>query len=78
MGILETYFTYGNKRKMSTIFIGTTPELEVALYTLCFFARPNKRCNVSFTKLKFSIQTYVLHSNNKKFVASAFPVIGKR
>nr|XP_034196163.1 poly(U)-specific endoribonuclease-B-like isoform X3 [Osmia lignaria] len=78
MGILETYFTYGNKRKMSTIFIGTTPELEVALYTLCFFARPNKRCNVSFTKFKFSIQTYVLHSNNKKFVASAFPIIGKR
>ncbi|XP_012138594.2 endoribonuclease Arlr [Megachile rotundata] len=78
MAILETYFTYNKKRKMSTIFIGTTPELEIALYTLCFFTRPNKRCNVSFTKEKFSIQTYVLQNNETRSVASAFPVIGKR
>lgn len=78
MAILETYFTYNNKRKMSTMFIGTTPELEIALYTLCFFTRPNKRCNVSFTKVKFSIQTYVLQNNETRYVASAFPIIGKR
>ncbi|XP_017878871.1 poly(U)-specific endoribonuclease homolog, partial [Ceratina calcarata] len=68
--ILETYFTYIRKRKMSTIFVGTTPELEIALYTLCFFARPNKKCKLSFTGSEFHVQTYVSQSNGKKFVGT--------
>ncbi|XP_017752448.1 PREDICTED: poly(U)-specific endoribonuclease homolog [Eufriesea mexicana] len=73
--ILETYFTYNGKRKMSTMFIGTTPELEIALYTLCFFTRPNKKCNLSFTGYKFGIQTYIMKNNDMKFVGSAFPIL---
>lgn len=51
------------------------PELEVALYTLCFFTRPNKKCKVSFDGSKFAIQTHMLYSTDKKFVATAFPMI---
>ncbi|XP_043257992.1 poly(U)-specific endoribonuclease homolog [Colletes gigas] len=75
VAIVETYFTYNGKRKMSTMFIGTMPELEIALYTLCFFTRPNRKCKVSFTGFKFGIQTYTLRTNDIKFVATAFPVI---
>ncbi|XP_076625919.1 endoribonuclease Arlr [Colletes latitarsis] len=75
VAIVETYFTYNGKRKMSTMFIGTMPELEIALYTLCFFTRPNRKCKVSFTGFKFGIQTYTLRTNDTKFVATAFPVI---
>ncbi|XP_076231424.1 endoribonuclease Arlr [Calliopsis andreniformis] len=73
--ILNTLFTYFGGRKLSTIFIGTVPELEIALYTLCFYTRPNKKCPVSFEGFKFAIQTYTLNSNNKKFVATAYPII---
>ncbi|KOC69533.1 Poly(U)-specific endoribonuclease like protein [Habropoda laboriosa] len=75
--ILDTYFTYFGKRKRSTMFIGTSPELEIAIYTLCFFTRPNKRCKMSFTGFKFDIQTYVSQNNGKKFIGSAFPILGK-
>ncbi|XP_076646982.1 endoribonuclease Arlr [Halictus rubicundus] len=76
--ILETYFTYNGRRKISTMFIGTTPELEVALYTLCFFTRPNRKCRISFTGSQFSIQTYILKSNKKACVGTAFPVIQEK
>ncbi|CAK9810145.1 Endoribonuclease CG2145 [Anthophora quadrimaculata] len=73
--ILETYFTYLGKQKMSSMFIGTSPELEIAVYTLCFFIRPNKRCKMSFMGFKFDIQTYTIQNNGKKLLATAFPVL---
>lgn len=71
----QIYFTYNGKRKMSTIFIGTPPELEIAVYTLCFFVRPNKRCRISFSGVNFSIQTYLLKTEHEKLIGSAFPLI---
>lgn len=56
------------------MFIGTAPELEIALYTLCFFTRPNKKCKLSFAGIKFDIQTYMLQNNDLKFIATAFPI----
>lgn len=56
------------------MFIGTTPELEIALYTLCFFTRPNKGCQLSFGGIKFYVQTYILQNNGKKFIGTAFPM----
>ncbi|XP_050576674.1 endoribonuclease CG2145-like isoform X3 [Bombus affinis] len=73
--ILEIYFTYTGKRKRSSMFIGTTPELEIALYTLCVFTRPNKRCQLSFGGFKFYVQTYILQNNGTKFIGTAFPVL---
>ncbi|KAK9300677.1 hypothetical protein QLX08_006712 [Tetragonisca angustula] len=73
--ILEIYFTYTGKRKKSTMFIGTTPEFEIALYTLCFFTRPNKRCQLFFAGFKFYIQTYILQNKGTKFVGTAFPML---
>lgn len=71
----QIYFTYDGKRKMSTIFIGTPPELEIAVYTLCFFVKPNKRCRVSFAGVNFSVQTYLIASGQEKLVGSAYPLI---
>lgn len=37
--MLSLQFDWGRERKeVSSIFIGTSPEFEVALYTLCFVA----------------------------------------
>ncbi|XP_024937721.1 poly(U)-specific endoribonuclease homolog [Cephus cinctus] len=68
-------FTYNGKIKSSSMFIGTSPELEMALYTLCFFARPNRYCRLSLNEKKLGIQTYVWNDRNKELIAAAFPMI---
>jgi poly(U)-specific endoribonuclease len=57
------------------MFIGTLPEFEIALYTLCFFTRPNKNCNVMLGDEKITIQSRVQHWNNEQFISSSFPKI---
>ncbi|XP_015122473.1 basic proline-rich protein [Diachasma alloeum] len=41
-----------------TMLIGTSPELEMALYTVCFYARPNDICPVSLGGTQFYIYTH--------------------
>lgn len=48
----------GNIRQNATIFVGTLPELEMALYTICFYTRPNDLCPVSLGATKFTIYTH--------------------
>ena len=57
------------------MFIGTPPEFELALYTLCFYARPNKSCKVLLGNEKIIIQTWVQYSNNEALIGSSFPKI---
>ncbi|XP_014210205.1 poly(U)-specific endoribonuclease-B [Copidosoma floridanum] len=42
--------------KNKYIFLGTSPELEMALYTVCFYARRNDDCSFSFGNVKFIIR----------------------
>ncbi|XP_054014060.1 endoribonuclease CG2145-like isoform X2 [Hylaeus anthracinus] len=48
----------GIDRPNATIFVGTMPELEMSLYTICFFARSNNLCPVSLGGTKFNIYTH--------------------
>ena len=41
----------------TSMMIGISPELELALYTLCFRARPNEDCYVTLGGEKFLIRT---------------------
>ncbi|XP_014210204.1 poly(U)-specific endoribonuclease homolog [Copidosoma floridanum] len=41
------------------ILVGTSPELEMALYTVCYYVRPNEDCSVSFGHVKFTIKIIV-------------------
>ncbi|XP_011501208.1 PREDICTED: poly(U)-specific endoribonuclease homolog [Ceratosolen solmsi marchali] len=73
--VAELYFNYLNKTKSSSMFIGTLPEFDIALYTICFFTRPNKNCNIQLKNEKITIQSWVQHSHNEKFIASSFPKV---
>ncbi|XP_016904867.1 uncharacterized protein LOC107993132 isoform X2 [Apis cerana] len=56
----------GIVRSNVTIFVGTLPELEMALYTICFYARSNNLCPVSFGGTKFNIYTHsFIHFGNE-------------
>ena len=62
-------------KPVGTVFVGTTPELEMALYTLCFLAKPNSRCPVQLAGKKFQIQTWTQSYQGKTLVGSAYPEI---
>lgn len=57
-----------------TIFVGTVPELEMSLYTVCFYARPNDLCPVSLGGTKFNIFTHSFRYYGKDLIDLAFPI----
>ena len=42
----------------TTMLVGTPPELEMALYTICYYARPNDLCTVSLAGTRFNLYTH--------------------
>lgn len=65
----------GVDKPVTTFFVGTSPELEMALYTVCFFARPDAKCPVSLGGTKFDIQTHKFRYRGRDLIGSAFPDI---
>ena len=55
---IKIRFNWGQYKKDSSSFlIGTSPELEMALFTLCFLTRPNQECSVTIVGTQFTIKT---------------------
>ncbi|CAG7816623.1 unnamed protein product [Allacma fusca] len=61
-----------NLKPISSMFIGTTPEFEMSLITVCWFIRPNSRCWFTMNGTDFSIQTYIMNSNNMTYIGSGY------
>lgn len=57
------------------MFIGTSPELEVALYTVCFELRANVDCPIQLNNKLANIKTYAFTYRGKNSIGSAFPEI---
>jgi len=76
-------FVENYKTKFSTMFIGSTPEFEVALYTLLYFVHV-KMCVKVFhrTEMQYSFKVgaervNVMMVTNGKTLVSAAPLFGK-
>ena len=65
----------GYDKPVTTIFVGTSPELEMALYTVCFYARPDGNCPVSLGGTKFDIVTHKFKYRGNDLVGTAYPEI---
>lgn len=75
--LLKVHYKWSNVIKHSgSMFVGTSPELEMALYTVCFLTRPGDRCPLSLGGKTFGIQTYTYRLNRNKgtVISSAYPV----
>lgn len=62
----------------STLMIGSSPELEIALYSICFLTRPDSLCPIkgnatSGISTRYQIQTFVSKFQGRRFLGSAFP-----
>jgi len=74
--IIKHKFDWINTEKpISSMFVGTSPEFEMALYSVCFFARPGGRCNVKLNGKNVPIQTHFINRQGRRYVASAYPDI---
>lgn len=65
----------GHDKPVTTMFVGTSPELEMALYTVCFYARPDAACPVSLGGTKFNIVTHRFRYRGNDLVGTAYPDI---
>ncbi|XP_014469480.1 PREDICTED: poly(U)-specific endoribonuclease homolog isoform X2 [Dinoponera quadriceps] len=65
----------GHDKPVTALFVGTSPELEMALYTVCFYVRPDGKCPVSLGGTKFNIVTYRFRYRGKDLVGTAYPEI---
>lgn len=54
------------------MFVGTSPELELALYTVCFALRPDADCLLSFSGKTFTVKTHTWRYRGKNLIGSAF------
>ncbi|XP_015093539.2 uridylate-specific endoribonuclease [Vicugna pacos] len=77
--VLAMQFSWdGYYKQVGSAFIGSSPEFEFALYSLCFIARPGKVCQLSLGGHPLAIQTYTweksTYGNGKKYIATAYVV----
>lgn len=57
------------------MFIGTSPEFEMALYTTCFLVKPDNICPMQLGGKRFIIRTFSHRYKRKNMIGSAFPEI---
>lgn len=60
---------------ITTILVGVSPELEFALYTMCFFTRANNACPISMGGSEFMIIVSRVNYFGKDILISAYPDI---
>ncbi|XP_019910799.2 poly(U)-specific endoribonuclease-A [Esox lucius] len=67
----------GYFKQVGSALIGSSPEFDFALYSLCYITRPGKQCKLSLGGKPLLIQTYTWdkssYENGKKYIGSAFP-----
>ncbi|PIO67809.1 endoribonuclease XendoU [Teladorsagia circumcincta] len=71
-------FTWrGDLKKSGSIMIGTSPEFDMALYTLCFLSRRgNQQCEVELDGCPMGVTSYELVQNGKVYIGTIYPTAG--
>ncbi|XP_027559352.1 poly(U)-specific endoribonuclease [Neopelma chrysocephalum] len=75
--VLGLQFSWdGFHKEVGSAFIGSSPEFELGLYTLCFLARPGRACHLSLGGHSLSIQTFPwtksTYGGGRRFIATAY------
>ncbi|XP_055299566.1 endoribonuclease CG2145-like [Sitodiplosis mosellana] len=73
--IVKYRFSFdGVTKPVNSMFIGTLPELDMALFTVCF--EMNKTyCQISLDGNKLTIRTFPFNYHGKRMVGATYPVI---
>ncbi|XP_022222277.2 poly(U)-specific endoribonuclease homolog [Drosophila obscura] len=72
LGLRHTF--YGIRKPVNGFFVGTSPELEMSLYTACFLGTPEKDpCHIQLGHASVSIISHSWDWKGKRLIASAYP-----
>lgn len=67
----------GYLKEVGSQFIGSSPEFDFAMYTLCYISCPGRKCVISMDGHTMAIQTYEWTKNTygqgKRCIATAYP-----
>ncbi|XP_017574143.1 poly(U)-specific endoribonuclease-A [Pygocentrus nattereri] len=67
----------GYYKQVGSAIIGSSPEFDLAVYSLCYITRPGKLCRLRLGGMQLNIQTYTwdntTYGDGKKYIASAYP-----
>ncbi|CAG0900463.1 unnamed protein product [Cyprideis torosa] len=74
--IVKNKFKWGGVTKtLGSMFVGTSPEYEMAVYTVCFYVRPDGACKVDTGRTSFQVITHPYTYRGSKHIGSAYPKI---
>ncbi|CAG9137202.1 unnamed protein product [Plutella xylostella] len=74
--VMKLHFNQqGVDKPVDTMFVGTSPELEIALYTLCFVTRADKDCRLKLGGKDVNIVSHTFRYRSKNLIGSAYPQI---
>ena len=63
-------------KSISSISVASSPELDLAVATVCFLARPNSKCPLQGSSgSNYAYQTYTLADSGVTYVGSAYPTV---
>ncbi|XP_022204352.1 poly(U)-specific endoribonuclease homolog [Nilaparvata lugens] len=73
--LLKLHYTWKNVDKpVGTLFVGTSPELELSLYSICYLARAGEKCNFKLNGKPLFIQSYTFTGpKSQKLIGSIYP-----
>jgi poly(U)-specific endoribonuclease len=52
--------------------VGTSPEIEMALYTICFYARSEKKCTMALNNVPLVITTFPQVYKGETYVGTSY------
>ena len=64
---------YGALKPITSMWVGTTPEVEMALYTLCFQARQTGDCDITLEGIPTNTITESRSGVDPRTVNTAYP-----
>nr|XP_022337183.1 poly(U)-specific endoribonuclease-C-like [Crassostrea virginica] len=72
--IVGTHFQWHNKIKsLSSFIVGTSPEFDLAMYTVCFFVRQDGDCRFSMAGHSMDIKSYTVpFGSYRDLIATAY------
>lgn len=72
-------FAWKSEMKSSgSLLLGTSPEFDMALYTLCFLSRRGRNtCDIELDGCPLQITSYDITQNGKVYIGSIFPSAGR-
>ena len=66
---------YGQSKSKGSFFLGTSPEFDLAIYSICALQHTGARCNFDLEGSPVSIQTWDVDHKDGIQIGSAYPAI---